>query len=337
MDTNNTPLVSVVMPVYNGERYLREAIESILSQTYTNLELIIINDGSQDASEDIIKSYADYRIVYLINEQNSGICITLNRGLDVARGKYIARMDCDDISMPERLQEQVNFLEQNAEIGIVGSDIIMFGEDREDRYFDFVHDKDQCKAGVLFNSPFAHPSVMFRANIIRENNLHYNDQYRGREDFEMWYQMSKVCDFANLPCALLRYRVHKGQITQNRTPNEDAKSIAFIRQRFEQYKLNAEEQESIIDYCLMRWSAVDDLKICHLYSSFKKVIKHRSSCSSPSYHKAMQITLSKALVYAMNQSPLVSQSRAKVYSKALVAGIMPVDWYCKFLYNAYLR
>ena len=125
MKNYNDILVSVIMPVYNGALYLREAIDSILSQTHTNLELIIINDGSNDNSEEIILSYEDNRIRYIINEKNSGICVTLNKGLDIAKGKYIARMDCDDISCPERLQMQIEYMEQNPSIGVLGSDIIV--------------------------------------------------------------------------------------------------------------------------------------------------------------------------------------------------------------------
>ena len=108
------PLVSVLMAVYNGEKYLLEAIESILNQTYTNFEFLIINDGSTDSTEEIILSYSDQRIRYIKNEQNLKLIASLNKGLDLAKGKYIARMDADDISLPDRLEKQVNFLERNS-------------------------------------------------------------------------------------------------------------------------------------------------------------------------------------------------------------------------------
>ena len=107
MSKGTVPGVSVVMPAYNAEKYLREAIDSILAQTYTDFELIIINDGSTDSTKEVIHSYSDPRIIYIENERNSGICITLNKGLDASRGRYIVRMDSDDISVPERLEVQV--------------------------------------------------------------------------------------------------------------------------------------------------------------------------------------------------------------------------------------
>lgn len=114
------------MPAYNAEKYLREAIDSILAQTFTDFELIIINDGSTDFTKDIILSYTDQRIRYIENEQNSGICVTLNKGLDAARGRYIARMDSDDISLPRRLEVQVQYMDSHPEIGVAGTDIEIF-------------------------------------------------------------------------------------------------------------------------------------------------------------------------------------------------------------------
>ena len=183
MNAYSDILVSVVMPVYNGALYLREAIDSILSQTHSNLELIIINDGSTDDSERIIQSYTDERIVYLKNEVNSRICVTLNRGLDIAKGKYIARMDCDDISVLNRLEVQVEFMESHPEIGICGSNVIVFGRDFQ-READMVQDSDLCTAGLIFNPCFAHPTVMWIKTIMEKYALRYDEYYCGCEGWD---------------------------------------------------------------------------------------------------------------------------------------------------------
>jgi glycosyltransferase involved in cell wall biosynthesis len=120
-DANTNPLVTVLMPVYNGEEFLHEAIESILKQTYLNFELLIINDGSTDSSENIILSYPDTRIRYIKNESNIKLIATLNNGFALAQGKYIVRMDADDYSVKERLQKQVAFMEANPEVTLAGS------------------------------------------------------------------------------------------------------------------------------------------------------------------------------------------------------------------------
>lgn len=230
---NNNPTISVIMPVYNGEKYLCEAIDSILNQTYQDFEFIIINDGSTDNSENIIQSYKDKRIVYLNNEKNSGICVTLNKGLDIAKGKYIARMDCDDISFPKRLETQVRYMEKFPQTAVVGSDIIVFGEDIEDHYFSNPHTPEMCKVGLLFNSSLAHPTVMIRKSVIDNHHLYYKDAYRGREDFELWWQISKIADITNIKEPLLKYRIHSSQVTQNYNTYQIHLAKTFLKERFQ--------------------------------------------------------------------------------------------------------
>ena len=131
------PKVSVVMPAYNAEKYIGEAIESILNQTFRNFEFIIINDGSVDRTKEIIQEYDDPRIVLLENDKNSGIVVTLNKGVDAATGEYIARMDADDIALSNRIEQQVMFLNTHRNIGVVGSALQIFGEeiDTQNRFF----------------------------------------------------------------------------------------------------------------------------------------------------------------------------------------------------------
>ena len=229
------PTVSVVMPAYNAEKYLREAIDSVLNQTYSDFELIIINDGSKDSTKDIILSYKDPRIIYLENEQNSGICVTLNKGLDVARGRYIARMDSDDIMMPERLAVQVDYMDKNPQIGVCGSDIIVFGEGIAEHVFEQIHSSDDCAAGLLFNPSLAHPAVMMRSSILKSKELRYEDEYRGLEDFRMWWNIAQYAEISNIPQALLRYRHHKGQETRNIQPETLVKSNLFRKERYESF------------------------------------------------------------------------------------------------------
>lgn len=332
------PIVSVVMPVYNGSQYLREAIDSILNQTFKDFELIIVNDGSTDNSEDIILSYKDPRLCYIKNEKNSGICITLNKGLDYAHGKYIARMDCDDISLPERFKKQVDYLERHQNIGAIGTDIITFGEGLDERYFDFVHDQYGCKAGLLFATCFAHPTVMLRTSIINEHKLRYDDAYRGLEDFELWYRLSKYSDIVNLPEALVKYRLHKSQVTQNVTKQVSDMEKKFFRDRFLSYaSFTDEELIAAENYAFNRWNSFDDNQIRILMHAFVQIIRMCKESSNRKYKRAMQITLSKAIVYACNMCTGISVSRLSLYSKALTTGLMPFDWYCKFMFHEVIR
>lgn len=330
-------LVSVVMPVYNGALYLREAIDSILSQTHSNLELIIINDGSTDNSEQIIQSYTDERIVYLKNEVNSKICVTLNRGLDVARGKYIARMDCDDISVPERLQKQLEYMELHPSIGIVGSDMIVFGKNIENRLFTFEHDKNICKAGLLFATCFAHPAVMIRKSLLDEYNFRYDDSYKGLEDFELWYRMSKYTEFVNIPEALLHYRKHKSQETQNVSPTVVKKLYEFLSERVSDYVSLEEDELALVDaYSRCDWGIFNNENIYTLLSIFSGIIHSEPVFQDKEYKRGMQITLSKAVAFLMNNSEKVTISKRKIYTKALVKGVMPFDWFLKFVYHTFI-
>lgn len=200
-------LVSVVMPVYNGEQYLNLAIDSILQQTYDNLELIIvISYKSNKKTFEICRNYEkkDKRVV-LVTQYESGIFDALNIGIDNARGKYIARMDADDISAHNRIEEQVRFLDNNIHIDIVGSDVIRINERNEELgTWKFGYTDEEIKANLLFDTSFCHPAVMLRSEVLRQSK--YIDVKA--EDAELWMRLSKNHYFANLELPLLYYRTH---------------------------------------------------------------------------------------------------------------------------------
>lgn len=208
-------LISVILPVYNGEKYLKEAIESILNQTYTNFEFIIIDDGSKDSSLEIIKEYEkeDERII-VISRENKGLIATLNEGIEKAKGKYIARMDQDDISLPNRFEEQLKIMENDKEIVVCGSWVNVFGENRKEKISKyFQHDK-QIKANLIMSCCFAHPSVMMRRDAFVDNNIWYDENFKNAEDYHLWTQLAKVGKFYNIPKVLLNYRFLETSMTR---------------------------------------------------------------------------------------------------------------------------
>ncbi len=212
MDENlKVPVISVVMPVYNGEKYLREAIDSILNQTFTDFELLIINDGSSDSTEKIIQSYHDDRIVYIKNEQNLGLIKTLNKGLDLAKGEFIARMDQDDISSHERFTKQIALFEKNPEIGVCGTWFTLFRENHEDRIIKHPEHNDSIKIGLLTSCFIGHPTVMMRKKAIE--NYRYDVNYQAAEDFELWTRLIRITKFYNIQESLLKYRFHSSNIS----------------------------------------------------------------------------------------------------------------------------
>ena len=196
------PKISVVMPVYNTkEEFLREAIESILNQTYSDFEFIIINDGSTNNAEDVILSYKDNRIVY-IKQENQGIVGALNNGILAAKGEYIARMDSDDISLPYRFEKQVNFLDSNPQISILGTWFECFPQKRIIKHPEIPKLTDFIKICCI-----GHPTVMMRLADLKKYNLLYDNRLKC-EDYELWSRAIKYLNFYNLQEVLLKYRVH---------------------------------------------------------------------------------------------------------------------------------
>jgi glycosyltransferase involved in cell wall biosynthesis len=208
---HSNPKVTILMPVFNGEKYIKEAMQSILDQTFEDFEFLIINDGSTDQSLRIIKEFNDQRIRVLENENNIGLIATLNKGIENCRGEYIARMDCDDISMPKRLEIQVEYMDKHPDIGIAGSfaKIKSKGLEYIGRYF---CESEEIRANLLFNTAFAHPSVIIRKEVLLKNNLKFDEKFKHAEDYDLWERASDLVKFSNIPEVLLIYRKHKDNV-----------------------------------------------------------------------------------------------------------------------------
>lgn len=230
MDQAKLPLISVIMPVFNREKYLAEAIESVLNQTYDCFEFIIIDDGSTDGSWKIIDAYSkkDNRIKAFKNEFNKRISNTRNFGLDKSEGKYIAVMDSDDISLPDRFEKQVTYLETHPEIDVLGTQIELFGQTQyAGKVSDYPLTPGGVSWGLVFDSQLAHPSVMMRSEIFTKDNLKYRE-YEAAQDYELWARLSPNHQLANLPHALLKYRVHNESISNTKRKIQKEEAIRII-------------------------------------------------------------------------------------------------------------
>ena len=204
---NCPPLLSVILPVYNGGQYLHAAISSILMQTYSDFEVIVINDGSLDDSGLTVHSFNDSRIRY-IEQTNQGLAATLNRGIDLAHGVYVARQDQDDISQPDRLAKQVAYMQAHPECGLLGTWAqIMEIEKLSDRFHRHPTDPGELRYHLLFNNPFVHSSVMLRKSVLDQIGGYSTDPERQPpEDYELWSRISRVAEVSNIPESLLIYR-----------------------------------------------------------------------------------------------------------------------------------
>ncbi len=201
------PLVSVLLPVHNGAAYLEGALQSILCQTYGNFELIIIDDGSSDESATILRTFTDPRIrVYY--QTNRGLAATLNQCVLLARGEYLARQDQDDVSLPQRLEKQVGFLESHPKCGMVGAWAEIWTENtRTGRSHQHPVENSILKFDLLFDNPFVHSSVMLKKSVFNKVGFYSTDKSRQPpEDYELWSRVARYCEVANIPETLLVYR-----------------------------------------------------------------------------------------------------------------------------------
>ena len=203
--------ITVLMPVFNTEKYLKQAIDSILNQTFSDFEFLIVNDGSTDKSEEIILSYNDQRIKYLKNERNLGIVATMNKGLGYINSQYIVRMDADDISMPNRLEVQKKFMDANPQIGVCSSYYEFIGKKNE--LVKLYSQSDEIKAYLIFGSQICHPAAIIRTALLKAHNLIYRSTYPHMEDYDLWYRMKDLTEFANIKIPLLKYRISDQNVT----------------------------------------------------------------------------------------------------------------------------
>jgi len=206
-----TPTVSIILPVYNAEAYLQDCLDSIIKQTFTDFELIVIDDDSTDHSVEIVKNFIDHRICIIKNKHD--FIGSLNTGIHKSKGKYIARMDADDLMLPHRLQTQFDFMELHPEIDVCGSWADTFGEihniiRRPTEHADIV-------SSMLRSNPFMHPTIMMNRYRLLQSGCLYQYGYPCAEDYKLWTELAfKRFQFANIPEPLIRYRISTQQVTR---------------------------------------------------------------------------------------------------------------------------
>lgn len=236
-------MVSVIMPTYNSnENMLADAINSILNQSYKDFELIIIDDGSKDYCnyEYIISNFKDSRIKVYKNTKNSGVAFSLNAAIEKSSGKYIVRMDSDDIAESNRIETLVEYMESHPDISILGSFAQTFGADK--KKLKYPETDLDIRVELLYNNAFCHPTVIFKKEIIEKYGLKYSTNV-SNEDFDFWVNASKHKEikFANIPLYLLKYRVHSGQVTKTKFEKLKMDSKSVIRKSLTNYNLEIDE------------------------------------------------------------------------------------------------
>jgi len=229
---NYQSVISIIMPIYNCALYLRDSISSIINQTFPHFEFIIVNDGSTDASLSVIQNFDDERIL-LLDRVRTGQVSSLNSGLEIAHGEYIAIMHGDDIATPQRLAEQLRRLSAHEDVGIVGSACHLIDSRGMKLGMRVYPETDlEIRWAGLFDSPFAHPSIMFRRKLLCHSDLRYSDKYLAAEDYDLWMRMLKVTKAINIRDPLINYRVYdesvSGKNKETQLNNRDAIGLQTI-------------------------------------------------------------------------------------------------------------
>ncbi len=266
-DVNKIPTVSVVIPVYNAAPYIEECLLSITRQTFKDFEIIVIDDGSTDSSAEIILSIADSRIVFIQNEINLGLIATLNKGFDRCQGKYIARLDADDIAIAERLAVQVKCLEQNPQLAMVGTGYFPLAERALNPVY-LASGKGKIQANLLFNSCFAHPSVMIRKSALSNREDIFNPHYPHAEDYELWSWLMRNEEIDNIPKPLIYYRIHENQISKLKA-EEQRNTAQKIRAEILKWLGVTFEEEDFHFHQLLAENTIEWNE-----ASYSKAIKH---------------------------------------------------------------
>lgn len=221
----NQPKVSIIMPVYNNQDYIKEAIDSVISQTFKDWELIIIDDASSDHTADIIKTYKDKRIIFLKNDRNEGVTASLNKGLKRATGEFVARIDSDDICMPDRFELQVEFLDNNPKTVIVGSNAEIINSSGEKISITDLPMTDlEIRNRLFIKNPLLHPSIMLRRKILSKCGQ-YNEKFNGAEDYELWFRLLLLGRAYNFKKTLIKRRIHDNVVTKKFRYKVEAKAM----------------------------------------------------------------------------------------------------------------
>lgn len=246
---NNSIKISVLLSVYNGDKYLGEAIDSILGQTFKEFEFLIVDDASTDNTLDILSQYKekDPRVKIISNEINKGLTYNLNLMLGIAKGAYIVRMDADDIASLNRLQVQYDYMESHSEIGVCGSYIETFDQQSgKKQSVKFPETDVEIRAFAFFQSPFCHPSTIIRKAIIDKYHLQYPVKYIKGQDYALWIDLLKYTKGSNIPQVLLRFRRHENCVSNWDMKKMDQKieMVSSIHKKYlSNYNIDLDEKD----------------------------------------------------------------------------------------------
>lgn len=284
--------VTVLLSVYNGEDYIKNAIISVLEQTYTEFDLLLMDDGSTDKSAEIIHSFEDDRIKYIKNEQNMGLTKTLNKGLNLTDSEYIIRMDSDDICYPERFEKQIKYMDENKHLVVSGSNVRQFSATGWDYKTNVNTKPEEIRTELLFNCPLKHPSVIMRNSIIKKENYQYSTEHIATEDFGLWRKISEKYDLGNLKNVLMDYRIHDQGISvqaNKKRESRDKAHILIYKESFDRLGIAYTDKDLTLFRCFvthsLEFSEENSKQLSDFLFKIKNVIKDNPKFDVNFYEK----------------------------------------------------
>ncbi|OGS70082.1 MAG: hypothetical protein A3G95_01055 [Flavobacteria bacterium RIFCSPLOWO2_12_FULL_31_7] len=269
--------LTVIMPVYNGEKYLKEAVDSVLNQTFADFDLLILNDNSSDGTASILEEYAqkDARVVVVTKTSNEGPANLRNEGIDKANTPLIALLDADDIALPTRFEKQIHVLEANEDLALCGTWFTIFG-DKKEKVIKHAVEHEDLKVQFLHSCGLGNSTVMFKKSAIK--NLRFEHEYVPAEDYGLWIEFISNSKFYNLPESLVRYRWHPGNISQTKEENLRIAEIAIKKRQLTRLGID-QNSENAIYYvnavCLKRKQSFEDIKKT-ISASYELLEKNRN-------------------------------------------------------------
>jgi glycosyltransferase involved in cell wall biosynthesis len=309
-----TPHVSVIMPAYNAAPFLSLSIESILRQSYKDFELIVLDDGSTDATPAILQRYISEPRLRVVRQPNQGVVATLNRGLEFATAELVARMDADDIASPVRLEQQVEFMSDHPKVGILGTAYRIIDAAGRDWGKQPVPTNDlSIRWTSLLNSPFVHPSVMMRRSILQQHSLSYSTHAEAVEDYDLFSRLLGYCEGANLAEPLLDYRVHglsnTGRVAKLQLGNNLGVALRQMRRVLPDFAPPGAQMDQLHHVFFTRGVSLDtdrrraDLAALYL-DLWEAFVRHAASKANPNHLKSLERQVILKAAHMVMRPPL---------------------------------
>ncbi|WP_323789672.1 glycosyltransferase family 2 protein [Psychroserpens sp.] len=270
--------LTVIIPVYNGEKYLEEAIDSILNQTFTDFKLLVLNDNSSDSTPAILKAYQDKdsRVEVIHKTKNEGPANLRNEGIERAQTEFIALMDADDIALPTRFEKQLAVFNNNPNIGVCGTWFTFFGD--KQKLIKHAVEPDALKVQFLSSCGIGNPTVMFRKSAIKD--FRFEHQFVPAEDYGLWSEVIRVTDFYNIPESLLNYRWHPNNISQTKTENLHKANVLIKKRQLKHFGIdaNSENMDAYLNAVSLKKDLTPEQVIAAIEAS--KKLKERNQTSN---------------------------------------------------------